>query len=268
MTTRNTGTQPQHDKHLEQDETPLSASRKTYRLFGRTVSQTDVIKLAGLVVFFVAMAGIIWALWPFFGQAFEPGGLDIMVAKIHEAGPWGVGLLLLFQLLQIVVAFIPGEVVQIAAGILYGPVWGTIILLVGCMFASWMIYQVVHRLGKPFVQDMVPIKHLEKFQSFEEKGHLDVMVFILFLIPGMPKDTFTYLVPLTKMSVRRFLIITTIARIPGILVTTLGSTGIVEGNYSFALMMFGISAILSILAIIFREKLMVLGKFIDGEHKK
>ena len=57
----------------------------------------------------------------------------------------------------------------------------------------------MHKLGAPFVQSMVPVQYLEKFRKFEKTGKLNIIVFILFLIPGLPKDVFTYLVPLTDM---------------------------------------------------------------------
>ena len=86
-----------------------------------------------------------------------------------------------------------------AAGMMYGPWLGAAVVLLGCIISSAFVFAVVHRLGAPFVRDMVPTKYLDKFNAFEESGKLSIVVFILFLIPAMPKDTFTYLVPLTNM---------------------------------------------------------------------
>lgn len=228
-------------------------------IFGRSVSKTDLFKLLGLLAFIVITVGVVWALWPLLSELFQEGGTEKMIDKVRSAGPWGVLILLAFQLLQIIVAFIPGEVVQVSAGILYGPWGGSAIILLGCLISSWIIYQIVHRLGQPFVEDMVPTKYLEKFQAFEESGRLDVMVFILFLIPAMPKDTFTYLVPLTKMSLKRYLVITTVARTPGVVVSTLAASGLAEGNIAVGVAIFAVVAVLAVLAIVFREKLMGLG---------
>ena len=63
---------------------------------------------------------------------------------------------------------------------------------------------------------MVPVQYLEKFRKFEKTGKLNIIVFILFLIPGLPKDVFTYLVPLTDMRMRTFLLLSNVGRIPGI----------------------------------------------------
>ena len=126
---------------------------------------------------------------------FRACGLDQMIESIQSQGPVGVLILLGLQLLQIIVAFIPGEVVQVAAGMLYGPLFGTLIILLGCVISSSLIYTLVHKLGAPFVRAMVDEKHLVKFYEFERSGKLNLIVFVLFLIPGMPKDVFTYLMP-------------------------------------------------------------------------
>ena len=101
-------------------------------------------KLVGLVVFIALLFGIVAALWPSFSMLFEPDGLDRMIESIQSQGPVGVLILLGLQLLQIVVAFIPGEVVQVAAGMLYGPLFGTLIILLGCVISSSLIYMLVH----------------------------------------------------------------------------------------------------------------------------
>lgn len=230
-------------------------SAKT-RLLERGVTKSDLVKIIGLAAFIVLSVLVVKLCWPYLGLLFEDGGLDLMVAKIHEAGPLGVLVLLALQLLQIIVAFIPGEVVQVAAGMIYGPWGGSAIILTGCMISSYLIYQLVHRLGQPFVADMVSIEHLGKIRTFEQSGRLDIMVFILFLIPGLPKDVFTYLVPLTEMPVGRFIAITTVARIPGVFMSTFAAAGIADGQYVQSIAIFLVVALLAVMALVFRKRIM------------
>lgn len=226
-----------------------------FTLFGHDVSKTDIVKLVALALFLVLCVVVVKLAWPLIGDIFSDGGIDRLVERVQNAGVWGVFILLAFQILQVVVAFIPGEVVQLAAGMMYGPWLGTAILLVGCILSSAIIYQVVHRLGQPFVEDMVSTEHLEKFRSFEKSGKLDVMVFILFLIPGLPKDTFSYLVPLTEMPCGRYLAITTVARIPGMLASTFVAAGAMDGNIKSSLIIIVVVAVIALLAWAFRDKL-------------
>lgn len=104
-------------------------------------------------------------------------------------------------------------------------------VLVGCVISSAFIFFIVHKLGAPFVRAMIPEKWMGKLEDFEETDKLDVMVFVLFLIPGLPKDVFTYLVPLTDMSMRNFLVLSTVGRIPGILMSTLAARRPHGGRY-------------------------------------
>jgi uncharacterized membrane protein YdjX (TVP38/TMEM64 family) len=107
---------------------------------------------------------------------------------------------------------------------------------------------------------MVDEKHLVKFYEFERSGKLNLIVFVLFLIPGMPKDVFTYLIPLTNMRMRAFLVLSTVGRIPGVIISTYAAAGLAEGDITTSLIIFGIAAVLMILGIIFRDKIMsVLG---------
>lgn len=226
------------------------------RLLERGVTKSDLVKIVGLLAFIAISVLLVKLAWPYLGLLFEDGGLDLMTEKIHEAGPLGVVVLLALQLLQIIVAFIPGEVVQVAAGMIYGPWGGSAIILLGCMLSSFVIYQLVHRLGQPFVADMVSIEHLGKIRTFEQSGRLDVMVFILFLIPGLPKDVFTYLVPLTEMPVGRFIAITTVARIPGVFMSTFAAAGIADGQYVQSIAIFVVVALLAVAALVFRKRIM------------
>ena len=243
-------------------------SRETVSVFGHKIKKSDLFKLGGLVCFIALVFGIVAALWPSLSLIFEPDGLDQMIESIQSQGPVGVLILLGLQLLQIIVAFIPGEVVQVAAGMLYGPLFGTLIILLGCVISSSLIYTLVHKLGAPFVRAMVDEKHLVKFYEFERSGKLNLIVFVLFLIPGMPKDVFTYLIPLTNMRMRAFLVLSTVGRIPGVI------AGLAEGDITTSLIIFGIAAVLMILGIIFRDKIMsVLGTQralhkMDKEHEE
>lgn len=231
------------------------AREKTYTIFGRLTRQSDIFKLVGLLVFVIATAALVVYLWPTLRLAFEEGGVEMMTEQLRSQGAFGVFTLLLLQFLQIVVAFIPGEATQLLAGALYGPLWGTIIILIGCVLSSAFVYMLVHRLGAPFVQSMVSDKYLAKVREFERSGKLSVVVFILFLIPAMPKDVFTYLVPLTNMRMRNFLIITTVGRIPGVLITSFAANGLMEGHFVSSIVLLAVALVLLALGIIFRERI-------------
>lgn len=229
---------------------------------GHRIQKADIFKFIGLIVFFVIIVVVCVLLYPYFHELFEPGGIDRIISDVRNAGPIGLLLLLGLQFLQVVVAFIPGEVIQIAAGLLYGPWVGTLIILVGSIISSAFIFMLVHRLGKPFVQGMVSDKYLAKFRDFEKTGKMNAIVFILFLIPGLPKDVFTYLVPLTDMRMRTFLILSNVGRIPGIFISTYAADGLIDGRVVQSVVIFVIAALIVVVGIVFRTRIMkVLDRF-------
>lgn len=232
---------------------------------GRSMDRATVFKFAGLVAFIAIVALIVFFAWPYIADVFSEGGVERLVERVQNAGPAGVLILLGMQFLQVVVAFIPGEVVQLAAGLMYGPLFGSLIILVGCVISSSIIYKLVHVLGAPFVQGMVSTDHLEKFRSFETSGKLDVVVFILFLIPGMPKDVFTYIVPLTDMPYKKFITLTTIGRIPGVVGSTYAAAGFASGEIVGPIVVLVVLAVIAVVAIVFRDKIM--GAFHREEGK-
>ena len=228
---------------------------KEITLFGKKIKQSDLIKLVGLVVFIVLITAIVVAIWPTLSIVFEPGGVETLIELITSQGPLGVLILLGMQLLQIIVAFIPGEVVQIAAGMMYGPLWGSVVILVGCVLSSMVVYELVHKLGAPFVRSMVGEKQLLKFRQFELSGKFGVTVFILFLIPGFPKDVLTYIVPLSDMNLRTFLLLSTIGRTPGVIISTYAAAGLADGNIITSVIIFVVAALIAIIVLLLRNRI-------------
>lgn len=252
----------------ERREAAREKAQEITTVRGREMTRGDIFRFGGLIAFLALMVVIMVLLWPYIHEVFEPGGLSRVIDDVRNAGPLGFLILLAMQFIQIVVAFIPGEVVQMAAGMMYGPWLGAAVILLGCIISSAFVFVVVHRLGAPFVQDMVPTKYLDKFRAFEESGKLSIVVFILFLIPAMPKDTFTYLVPLTNMRMRDFLILSNVGRIPGIVISTYAANGLVDGNITQSIIIFAVVAVIAIVAIVFRDKIMNLFHHDKGENDR
>ncbi len=252
----------------ERREAAREKAQEVTTVRGREMTRGDIFKFGGLIAFFALMVIVVILIWPYIHEAFEPGGLSRVIDDVRNAGPLGFLILLAMQFMQIVVAFIPGEVVQMAAGMMYGPWLGAAAVLLGCIISSAFVFAVVHRLGAPFVRDMVPTKYLDKFNAFEESGKLSIVVFILFLIPAMPKDTFTYLVPLTNMRMRDFLVLSNVGRIPGIVISTYAANGLVDGNITQSIIIFAVVAVIAIVAIVFRDKIMNLFHHDKGENDR
>jgi hypothetical protein len=100
---------------------------------------------------------------------------------------------ILFQVIQVVVAFIPGEVVQVAGGFVFGTILGTVYSVVGAALGTLIAFLTARALGFSLVRILVPRETFDRLHSLINSPRSDVTVFILFLMPGVPKDPLTYL---------------------------------------------------------------------------
>ncbi len=233
------------------------------------MSEKKKIDIKGLVknsipiIIFVAVMGIITLIfWPYIeGLATEQGRAEFK-AWIDSLGFLGWLATLAIQLLQIFVAFIPGEPVELILGYVWGPWLGTFTCLLGIFIGTATIYFVVRRLGMRFVKKMVGTDDLTKYKFLSDKNKVELTVFILFFIPGTPKDALTYIAPIAPIHPVKYLLIATFARIPSIITSTILGDSVAEGDYVMAVIVFVITALISVLGIIFGNK------YIDKRQKK
>ena len=169
---------------------------------------------------------------------------------IDSYGPWGLPLMLFVQLAQIVVALIPGELVEFVAGTLYGWFWGMIFCLVGVAIGQTIIFKSVRYFGKSFVEKFAGSEALTKFKFLQDEKKLKTVIFLLFFIPGTPKDMITYVVPLTKISLKDFLLLTLVARIPSIISSTFAGDAFSEHNYLVLIIAYSVILVFSGLGIL------------------
>lgn len=179
---------------------------------------------------------------------------------LNTLGVWGYVVIILIQITQIVIAFIPGEIVEILAGVTYGGFGGLVLCLIGCVIASSGIFLLSKKLGAAFMQRLFCKERLAKFSFLQDTKKLELVVFILFLIPGTPKDMLTYVAGTTPMKVFRFLVISTFARIPSILSSTLIGFFLRSGNWAILILMFSLTALIGVFGILYRDKIIAYYK--------
>lgn len=168
---------------------------------------------------------------------------------IDSLGPIGVLVFLLIQILQVVIAIIPGEPVELAAGMLYGMWGGLAVCLAGILIGSIGIFTLVRRMGKPFVQKILDEETVKKYDFLHDAQKLDTLIFLMFLIPGTPKDALTYLCPLTDIRPSHFLLLSTLARIPSVISSTFAGANFAEGNWVGSLTVLLITSFVGLIGI-------------------
>lgn len=188
-------------------------------------------------------------------------GRNELINKIQNTGIFGSIILIILQVLQVVVAFIPGEFVELICGAMFGPFWGLLICLIGLNIGTMIIFALVKILGKPFVRENTKNSKL-KLDFFKDHNRALIILFFVFLVPGIPKDILIYPIPLTKIKMTKFMFVSTIARIPSIFSSTIIGSSILQGNYQLSIIVFVISLTLAILGLIFNKQIYM---FIDNK---
>lgn len=172
-------------------------------------------------------------------------------AWLDEYGFWGRAIFVGITLLQILVGIIPGEPMEIGAGYAFGVIEGTLLCMLGIVIGTTLIWCFSHFLGIKAVEAFYPREKLDELKFLKDAKRLNILVFILFFIPGTPKDMLTYFLGLTPMKLSTCLLLTTVARIPSVITSVIGGSALGEQNYWTAIIVFAVTGIVSLGGILF-----------------
>ena len=175
---------------------------------------------------------------------------------VEHAGIFAPLLFILLMALQIVIAFLPGGPLEITAGMLFGGLFGTIFTVMGTILGTLAVYGLVKKFGKPLVHFFISEEKMKKFSILEDEERLAFWVFVLFLIPGIPKDLLTYIVPLTKMSGKQFLLLSALARFPALVVSVLIGSNLIQGKYWLCIVIACIPTVIAIFGFCMKNKIL------------
>ena len=186
-----------------------------------------------VVIFIIATINF----FPIIKNLATPEGKIEFKDKIQNSGFLGMLLLFGLQVAQIFLFSIPGEPIEILAGMCYGGFGGTIFILVSSAIISIAIFFLVRTLGRKFVyefSDEEKVKKIENSKLFQDPKKVEVLMLILFLLPGTPKDLLVYIAGLLPIKPWKFIVISTLARIPSIVSSTYAGEKILAGNLKTA----------------------------------
>lgn len=173
---------------------------------------------------------------------------------ILSFGPFAAIVFISIQALQVVFAPVPGEITGFVGGLIFGNVLGTVYSTIGLTLGSLFAFGISRLFGLRFVEKVVKKDYIDRFNHFVRHKGVNVS-FILFLIPGFPKDSLCYLLGLTHMRVIDFVLINIFARLPGTLMLTMQGTAVHTEQYRFFFVLFSVSVILTFVLYISRNAL-------------
>ncbi len=173
-----------------------------------------------------------------------PEDFKMFINGFGVAG-WLIGFCI--QCLQVFVALIPGELVEIGLGAAFGAVGGTLLCMAGIAAASSAVFLLVRKYGVRFLELFFEREKIDNLKFINSEKKLDTVIFLLFFIPGTPKDLLTYFVGLTRISLPRFLCISLLARIPSVVSSTVGGDLLASKDYVSAIVLFAVTGGVSLL---------------------
>jgi uncharacterized membrane protein YdjX (TVP38/TMEM64 family) len=206
-----------------------------------------------LLLALCAFGGATWLLY-------DTGVIDLFTSRdrlLHFIEQHRANSALIFiglQALQVVAAPIPGEVTGFVGGVLFGPFWGIVLSTAGLGLGSWIAFVLARWLGRPLVERLVDAETLGRYDYvMKHKGLF--LAFLLFFIPGFPKDYVCFLLGLGHMSVRNFLVVSISGRLLGTILLTLGGTYFRDERWAELFVVIGIGVAAVLVAMIYRGKL-------------
>ncbi len=219
-------------KHLFEDKQPTEA--KTYsKRYAATV-----LSVISALLCVLSVLGFL-----FIRAKFQNS--DAVRAWVQQNYALGIVVMLFVCAVQVVIAFIPGELVEIAVGYAFGPWLGAAICMVGATLGSVVAILLARRFGRRLVESLYPREKLDALPILNVPKKRNFMTFLLFLIPGTPKDLLTYVIGMTSMSIPLYVALTAVARFPSVIISTLGGDALGENQFRSAIIIFVIAAVIS-----------------------
>ena len=179
---------------------------------------------------------------------------DRLLNLIEEHRTYAVFIFIGLQVIQVLVAILPGEVTGFVGGVFFGPVWGVIFSTIGLTLGSWIAFNLAHLLGRPLIDIIVRQETIKRFDYvMKHKGLF--LAFLLFLIPGFPKDILCYLLGLGHMRQGEFLIISIAGRLLGTTLLTIRGTFFRDERYGALFTVVWITIGVILIVLIYRERI-------------
>lgn len=180
---------------------------------------------------------------------------DVFKNMLTSYGTSGIAVFIGIQIVQVIIAALPGDLIQIAGGYIYGTFYGSIYSMVGITLGSIIVFYASRLLGYSLINLFVPKELLQKFSFLINNPRSEIAMFILFLIPGLPKDTLSYLAGITPVKPMTFFVISSVARIPALVASTYIGANLQQGNYAVVAAVSAISCILIIAGFLKKDRI-------------
>ena len=190
-----------------------------------------------------------------------------MLKLIREHRTYASFIFIGLQALQVVAAPVPGEVTGFVGGYFFGTFWGIVYSTIGLTIGSWAAFMIARLLGRHIVEVVVNAEVIKRYDYVMKHKGLFI-AFVMFLIPGFPKDILCYVLGLGHMGQRDFLMVSTGGRVLGTTLLTVGGTLFRDERYGAFFTVAGIGIGMVLLAMIYRENIEGWFRMLRARHHR
>ena len=201
----------------------------------------------GIGIFVLFSAAVAWLIGkPLLQFVSEPEKFRQWVDSHGLLGPLAF---LGMMLLQVFVAVIPGEPLEIGAGYAFGAVEGTILCILGAAIGSTLVFLFVRRFGVRAVEVFISREKIHSLRFLQNTRRVHLFLLVAFLLPGTPKDVLCYVAGLTTLKLGPFILISSICRLPSIVTSTIGGSALGSGQWGMAAIVFAATLVISAIGL-------------------
>ena len=212
------------------------------------MKEKDKLRAAvGIGIFVLLSAAVAWLIGkPLLQFVSEPEKFRQWVDSHGLLGPLAF---LGMMLLQVFVAVIPGEPLEIGAGYAFGAVEGTILCILGAAIGSTLVFLFVRRFGVRAVEVFISREKIQSLRFLQNTRRVHLFLLVAFLLPGTPKDVLCYVAGLTTLKLGPFILISSICRLPSIVTSTIGGSALGSGQWGMAAIVFAATLVISAIGL-------------------
>ena len=218
------------------------------------MSRNKNIKIFKIILFIMVIgliAGMIAYIFPVIKDLSTLEGQIAFRDKVQSTGIYGMLSLFGLQVAQIFLVIVPGEPIEILAGMCYGTIGGTIFIMVSAFIISTIIFLLVKKFGRKFVYNFCEEKEVAKLvknKLLKNPKKVELVMLLMFFIPGLPKDILVYIAGLLPIKTSKFILISSLARFPSVISSTLAGANLIMGNWKFGIILY--AGVLATVAIV------------------
>ena len=212
-----------------------------------------VIRYIILVIAICIFIGLIVYLFPVMRNLSSYEGQVAFKEKVVNSGIYGYLMLLGLEVAKLFLVFLPGEPIEILAGMCYGAIGGTIFILSTVAFTTTVIFFAVRKYGKELIYASFSKEKVDKIENrkiFQNTKKIEYILEILFAVVGTPKDLITYVGSLLPIKPYKFILIATFCRIPSVISSTIVGQYFSEGNWKISLIIYAITFIFTAIVLV------------------